>query len=354
MRVIDAGPIRHADIERFDDSDLESGLEGAGHDTAHAEYRLIEVDVSEIEDTTSFPLQWTPTTTVEALQRGDALPPVVVVRTDRGRGFGLIDGLNRVYAHWLVGPSTMRAYELLPGSHSRAVAQSSLSRASLRRLRWGRRFAPGMSRAVASSAARDPGRLGRFGGRRPAIAVALLAIGGLAVGLVFALRPSPGFSSGPGGPHPLGASTQAGKLSVSIPRGFYVYTLRGGIYPAGTRPPVIGHVLTDLRLPAGTSIAGVLDQWATSGNGPPSDKVALELKQDWTIGPGFDQLHLPLSPKQAWFRQHLANGTDAGYRYGDVRFDNFDYNVMYWRGPAAPANDRVAVLRALRSIRPTR
>jgi hypothetical protein len=113
MRVIDAGPVRHAEIERYNDPDIETGLERAGHDFEHAEYRLIEVDVSEIEDTASFPLRWTPTKAMDAVQRGDLLPPVVIVQTDRGRGFGLIDGLNRTYAHWLVGCPTLRAYELL-------------------------------------------------------------------------------------------------------------------------------------------------------------------------------------------------------------------------------------------------
>ena len=118
MRVIDAGPIRHAEIERYDDPDIETGLEHGGHHIDHAEYRLIELDVSEIEDTASFPLPWTPRNALEALQRGDALPPVVIVQTDRGRGFGLIDGLNRTYAHWLVGRPRMRAYELLVRGHS--------------------------------------------------------------------------------------------------------------------------------------------------------------------------------------------------------------------------------------------
>jgi hypothetical protein len=118
MRVIDGGPIRHADIERYDDPDIETALDHAGHDIEHAQYRLIELEVSEVEDTASFPLNWEPTLMMEALRRGEALPPVIVVETDRGRGFGLMDGLNRTYAHWLVGPSTIRAYELLLRGHS--------------------------------------------------------------------------------------------------------------------------------------------------------------------------------------------------------------------------------------------
>jgi hypothetical protein len=79
---------------------------------------LIEVDVDELEDTAHFPFSWEPTRMLAALRRGQALPPIVVVQTDRGRGFGLIDGLNRAYAHWLAGKPTMRAYELLVGGHS--------------------------------------------------------------------------------------------------------------------------------------------------------------------------------------------------------------------------------------------
>lgn len=55
---------------------------------------------------------------IESLQRGEDVPPTVVVETDRGRGFGLLDGLNRTYAHWRIGRPTMRAYELLIRGHS--------------------------------------------------------------------------------------------------------------------------------------------------------------------------------------------------------------------------------------------
>lgn len=118
MRVIDGGPIRHADIERYDDPDVETGLEQAGYGIESAEYRLIELDVSEIESTASFPFDWTPTQLLATVRRGESVPLVVVVRTDRGRGFGLIDGLNRTYAHWLAGRPTMQAYELLVRGHS--------------------------------------------------------------------------------------------------------------------------------------------------------------------------------------------------------------------------------------------
>ena len=50
---------------------------------------------------------------VEELRRGERLPPIVVLKTVRGKGFGLIDGLNRTYAHWALGLPTIRAYELI-------------------------------------------------------------------------------------------------------------------------------------------------------------------------------------------------------------------------------------------------
>jgi len=118
MRVIDGGPIAHVDIERYDDSDIETGLAHSGHDSGHSVYRLLEIDVGEIEDSASFPYEWKPTQMVEALRRGETFPPIVIVETDRGRGFGLIDGLNRTYAHWLAVRPTIRAYELPVRRHS--------------------------------------------------------------------------------------------------------------------------------------------------------------------------------------------------------------------------------------------
>jgi hypothetical protein len=50
---------------------------------------------------------------VGALQAGEQVPPVVIMATEKGPGFGLIDGLNRTYAHWLLRRPTIRAYELL-------------------------------------------------------------------------------------------------------------------------------------------------------------------------------------------------------------------------------------------------
>ena len=180
---------------------------------------------------------------------------------------------------------------------------------------------------------------------------ALLLLAGMAAGLAFALRPSPG----PGVARPLVGSVHVGKLSVSVPRGFYVYALRSSPYRAGVGFSVYGHVLTNFRVPANTNIEHVLGHWGV--NGPPSNEVALMLRKDFHMGPmgpgGIDNLRLPLNLDQPWIRERFHNEVVGGYRYGDFKFGT-DYNVMYWSGSTAPANDRLAILHALRSIRPTR
>jgi len=112
--VLDNGPIQHASLERYNDPGIETGLGQSGYDSETVTYRLIEIDLADLEDTRWFPgpRPWG-TEMVEALRRGERLPPVVVVKTARPGGFGLIDGLNRTYAHWAVGLPTIRAYELI-------------------------------------------------------------------------------------------------------------------------------------------------------------------------------------------------------------------------------------------------
>jgi hypothetical protein len=177
-------------------------------------------------------------------------------------------------------------------------------------------------------------------GRRGLFTAALVAIAALAVALALALRPSPG-PGGPGVPQSLGGSLRVGKVSVSIPRGFYVYTQRDGV----------GYVLTNYRVPA----SDVHDNWVDVliGNGPPRNGVALQLNKDTLSGPFSAQLQLPLNLNQRWYLARPAMFA-AGVQSGYFQFDNQAYYVMYWIGPAAPPNDRAAVLRALRSIRPTR
>ena len=94
--------------------------------------------------------------------------------------------------------------------------------------------------------------------------------------------------------------------------------------------------------------------------GPPANDVLLELTQSYQDGhwegPGPSlpppvRLHLPLSPDQPWDVERLASGA-PGYRSGLFQYHGYVYSVLYWIGPDAPAADKAAVLRALRSIRP--
>ena len=129
-------------------------------------------------------------------------------------------------------------------------------------------------------------------------------------------------------------------------------------------------MLTNFPVPADTTIERVLTRWSSAelkyvfvknhNHGPPSNEVALELSQWYRDGnyqgpgrlpPPPIRLHLPLSPNQPWDQERLPNGAPS-FRSGELRFNGYVYFVKYWIGPAAPANDRAAVLRALRSIRP--
>lgn len=63
--------------------------------------------------------------------------------TERGREFGLIDGLNRTYAHWLLSRPTIRAFELLtwrgqesPNGGGSDGARGSLGRNTDAAARW--------------------------------------------------------------------------------------------------------------------------------------------------------------------------------------------------------------------------
>jgi hypothetical protein len=113
IKILDPGPIPHAQIERFDDPDIETALKHEGCDPARATYRLVEMSLDELYDTRWFPgnRPWD-THVVDALTCGASLPPVIVIAGREG-GYGLIDGLNRTYAHWVLRRPRIRAYELL-------------------------------------------------------------------------------------------------------------------------------------------------------------------------------------------------------------------------------------------------
>ena len=129
--VLDPGPILHADIERYDDDHIETGLELLGHDGRSAVYRLLELDATDITDAKGLPYHWKPRHIMERLQRGENPPPIVVAQSDSSdRPFVLIDGFNRTYAHWLAG-SRIRAYELIVRGHSRTLAQTTALNAAV-------------------------------------------------------------------------------------------------------------------------------------------------------------------------------------------------------------------------------
>jgi hypothetical protein len=125
VTVLNSGPIRHADIERYDDPDIETGLEHSGFDVTTVAYRLVEIDLGDMEDTRWFPGHLRPNLEmVRALRLGELLPPVVVVRPADAKSFGLIDGLNRTFAHWVVGLPRIRAYEVTAGLATNAGSRS--------------------------------------------------------------------------------------------------------------------------------------------------------------------------------------------------------------------------------------
>ena len=48
--VLDEGPIQYANLERYHDSDVETGLERSGHNAGTTTFRLIEIDLADVED----------------------------------------------------------------------------------------------------------------------------------------------------------------------------------------------------------------------------------------------------------------------------------------------------------------
>lgn len=161
----------------------------------------------------------------------------------------------------------------------------------------------------------------------------------LAVALTLGVRSS---GSGPSIRYATTASSvRAYQLAVGVPSGFHRYAIRGGIYRAGTRPPVIGVTVTNYRpihpkapLPLHTRTKGVV----------------LQVGLYFVIGvSGAPNLHLPLSLGQHWYEQRVATGT---LRWGLLHFRGQDYSVRLWIGRTVSAHDRAAVLRALASVRP--
>jgi len=113
--ILDEGPIPLAGIERFDDPDVDTALDHEGVDRDTVAFRLVEIAVTDLQD-----IGWLrrrpegqAAYITESLRRGAALPPIVIVPTTREGVFGVLDGMNRAHAHWLLRRPTIRAYELI-------------------------------------------------------------------------------------------------------------------------------------------------------------------------------------------------------------------------------------------------
>lgn len=118
--ILDNGPISHAEIERYDDPGVDAAVEDYcqdhGRSLDSATYRLLLIETSRILETRWF-AKSTMTSRpdlIDALQHEKRIPPIIVYRaTDNPDVFGLLDGVNRTFAHWSLGISTIRAYEIL-------------------------------------------------------------------------------------------------------------------------------------------------------------------------------------------------------------------------------------------------
>jgi hypothetical protein len=147
-----------------------------------------------------------------------------------------------------------------------------------------------------------------------------------------------------------GAPVRRGAVLLSVPQGFERYDIRGGLYRTGTRPPVIGLLISDQSLQAGPKSA--FWKWSDFES-PPANGVALQVEPWDPIGvvTNPETLHLPLSLNQpSWFIEHTRQGT-AGYRWGYFTVKGQLYTVFFWSGREAPPYDRAAIVDALASIR---
>lgn len=113
--ILDERTIPLASIERFDDPDVDTALDHEGIERDSVSFRLVEIAVADLQDADW--LRRRPkgraAHIMESLRRGETLPPIVIVPTPREGVFGVLDGLNRAHAHWLLRRPTIRAYELI-------------------------------------------------------------------------------------------------------------------------------------------------------------------------------------------------------------------------------------------------
>jgi hypothetical protein len=118
---------------------------------------------------------------------------------------------------------------------------------------------------------------------------------------------------------------------------------------AGTRPPVIGHVLTDYRVSARSQTDGHAILESLPANG-----VALVLRWSFFIGPPEPtRLRLPLSVHEQWGRLSRSGGTRLSGWLSDGRPGHVPYELILWIGRDASPGDRAALLHALAAIHKT-
>lgn len=113
--VLDAGPIRYDAIQLQGDPDLEHGLRQEGLEPMETQFRLIEIPLDAIGEVRVMP-RWHHVDqsyhqAVEALRTGAEFPPIVVMAARTG--WLLVDGVHRAYAHWVLGRTTIKAYDLI-------------------------------------------------------------------------------------------------------------------------------------------------------------------------------------------------------------------------------------------------
>jgi hypothetical protein len=184
--------------------------------------------------------------------------------------------------------------------------------------------------------------------RRLLVALAALLLVGIAAGLALGFRSSGGGSGG--GFAATAGSVRVGALRFTVPRGFHRYPIRGDVYRTGTRPPIIGYLVTDYGLKAGPKSTFVY--WSNLDRRSPAKRVAFELTRFVPFGVSSGEvLDLPLSLDQRWFKERTRQGT-PGYGWGAFRFQTQDYKVFEWIGTSAPPRDRDALQNVLASVRP--
>jgi hypothetical protein len=115
--VLDPGPIPYRAIALYGDADLEHGLRHAGLEPEETCYRLVRIAYADLADVALLPhMKPGRGAMIQAMKEGVAFPPIVVMPVKSG--WTLLDGVNRMHAHWKLGVTTTEAYALLGASRA--------------------------------------------------------------------------------------------------------------------------------------------------------------------------------------------------------------------------------------------